>query len=77
MSFIFPVKSFGYTTNNSVADEYLELLAKEGARLRSRMDGGNPAVADDSLDDDGFEDEDDDDDEDGVFVSRESIFTEL
>lgn len=61
-------------TNHCVADEYLELLAKEGARLRSQMEGGDPGAADDSLDEDGFEDEDDDDDdEDGVFVSRELI----
>lgn len=44
-------------------NEYLELLAKEGARMRARAEGTTDE------DDDDFED--DDDEEDTIFVSRE------
>lgn len=47
-------------------DEYLELLAKEGARLRSQADGTQ-----EDEDEGDFEDEDDDDEDDAIFVSRE------
>lgn len=53
-------------------DEYLELLAKESARLRAQADGNgvvDPSVGEASYED--IEDDDDDDDDDTVFVSRE------
>jgi hypothetical protein len=58
------------------SDEYLEMLALEGARLRAQLDGNTSGAQDDSVDD-GHEDaDDDDDDEDTVFVSREYILRE-
>jgi hypothetical protein len=65
--------SISQLTNISyLTDEYLELLAKEGERLRARAEGG---ATDDTYDDDGFEDEADaeDDDDDTIFVSREFL----
>lgn len=57
---------------DGVTDEYLELLAKESARMRARAEASASGVADSSVDEDGFEDDDDDDDDDEtVFVSRE------
>ncbi|UZJ56806.1 hypothetical protein CBS101457_006126 [Exobasidium rhododendri] len=51
-------------------NEYLELLAKEGARLRAQADGSSGAVGG-STDEEAYEDdeEDQDDDDDTVFVS--------
>lgn len=54
-------------------DEYLEMLAKESARLRARQEAttaGDVSQGDDGYEDDD-EDEDDDDDDDTIFVSRE------
>jgi hypothetical protein len=70
----YSVEDDGKDADGDVVDEeneYLELLAAEGARLRAQMDGNTSANLDDSLNDDGHEDDDDDDDDDTVFVSRE------